>query len=54
MSSDSEGRSASEDDSLTGSRPDMAENSHNSIETASECSPTENRASDWNRSDGNI
>lgn len=58
MSSDSEGGSASEDEALTvssGTKPDMAENSHHPTETASENPPTENRKSDsWISSDGNI
>lgn len=56
-SSDSEGSSASEDDTLTvssGKRPDMTENSHSSTETTSDNPPTENRKSDpWNSSKGN-
>ncbi|KAF4087905.1 hypothetical protein AMELA_G00076690 [Ameiurus melas] len=53
-SSDSEGSSASGDDTLTGSggaRPAMAENSHSFTETASDNPPTEYRKSDsWNSS----
>ncbi|GAA6080502.1 centrosomal protein of 162 kDa [Tachysurus ichikawai] len=52
ISSASEGRSASDDEVLTGSsgtKPDMAENSHSSAETASENAPIENTESDsWN------